>query len=75
MVFRGLALALLAPGCAQVKPHLTLPEMAVEDRRFVATLEALTGAPATDERMGQPPRFTFEHHDPRPTAEFLARVC
>jgi cardiolipin synthase len=41
-------LALLTAGCARVQPHLTLPNVAVGDPTFVATLEALAGAPVTE---------------------------
>jgi cardiolipin synthase len=37
--------ALLAVGCAQVRPPLTLPPLEVGDPVFVATLAAYTGAP------------------------------
>ena len=42
----GLAL-LAAAGCSRVTPHVAVPDLAVHDPSFVATIEAITGAPAT----------------------------
>jgi cardiolipin synthase len=45
----GLFLVLIAVvGCSQVRPHLNVPDVAVDEGVFVPTVEGVTGAPVTD---------------------------
>jgi hypothetical protein len=50
LLFHSIAVGLFilaAPGCAQVTPHLVVPQFSPDDPAFTATLEAVTGAPVT----------------------------